>query len=746
MVSNTGASNGVQGGVAGVLTDPRQALDGGINDADAVSQRNDPKAKKKKAEQKEEALVNKRWSHYEKARKFDEPFRKQVALDRKYAAGTSDLSWAVTTNLIGAFIDILTALLYARDPDVSATKAAQVDDAGTEQMDAFAKTLQIVISHLWRKGKLKKSARKAVRSVLSNSEGWFKCMMISEKVPQPEVETKLNDARETLKRLQAQKQLLEDNTFESEEDLDAALDEKKELIEALEGDLELAVNRMFVIDYVSTELMQVSTDVTTISDYLDADWIGNEMYLTREEALERFGGESGRLKPEDLKQAKQYFQTAPMELTNRETNNALPQGILTAESAQAFTESPTEGESQAFLRVIEMWDRRDKHVYTMIDGVKKWAKEPFEPPYPTSRFYPYFYFSFYEVDGSRHPQSLAWRLYKLQDEYSASRSNFRIARERALPNVLFNSTMIDDEQAARISKSKLQEFVPVTPADPDTPLANCFTAKPVSAIDMRLYDPTLILNDMERVSGVQEALSSAINQKGNPKTATEANIEQSGTNARTTSDRDQLEWCLTDMAQYTAEQSIQCLSTREVQRIAGSKAFWAEGMSIEDLFTMAEVSIQAGTTGKPRAQQDQQAWATILPLIREMIQQIEQALAVGNEPLANSYIELIKETMVRMGDESDVDRFVPRTPPPGSPGAGAPPPQQKPQVSISLRGEIPPQTAAALAAPDLPAPPPIPAPGAGASVSPPSTGAPPTPWRGSLSPTNDRTITWQSQQ
>ncbi len=705
-------------------------MDGGINDADAVAAKSDPKAKKKRAELKEEGLVKKRWHTYEKARKFDEPFRKQVALDRKYAAGTSDLSWAVTTNIIGAFIDILTALLYARDPDVSATKRPQVDDSGTEQIDTFAKTMQIMISYLWGRSKLKRSARKAVRSVLSNGEGWFKATMMAEKTPQPEIETKLNDARETLRRLEAQKQLLEDNTFESEDDLDAALEEKKELMEALESDLEQTINKMFVVDYVSTELMQVSTDVTCIGDYLDADWIGNEMYMTREEVLERFGGEEGRLTPEDCKQAKQYFQTAPMELTNRETNNSLPQGILTAESAQAFTESPTEGESQAFLRVIEMWDRRDKHVYTMIDGVRKWAKEPFEPPYPTSRFFPYFYFAFYEVDGSRHAQSLSWRLYKLQDEYSAARSNFRITRERSIPGVLFNATMIDDEQAQKIAKSKHQEYVPVTPADPDTPLANCFTAKPVQGVDMRIFETTEIMSDMERVSGVQEALSAALSGPGNPKTATEANIEQTGTNARTTCDRDQLEWCLTDMAQATAEQAIQCFSGKEAMRIAGPKALWPEGMSIDDLFTMAEVGIQAGTTGKPKAQADQQAWATVLPLVRELIQLIEQALNLGNEPLANAYIELIKETMVRLGDDTDPDRFVPRTAAPGSPGSGAPPAQPKPPISISLRGEIPPQVAATLVQPDLPQQQPPPAAGPGGPSATPSTGAMPGPAAG----------------
>ena len=358
-------------------------------------------------------------------------------------------------------------------------------------------------------------------------------------------------------------------------------------------------------------------------------------------------------------------------------------------------------------------------IRTLIDGVKKWAKEPYPPPYPASRFYPYFYFAFYEVDGARHAQSLSWRLYKLQDEYSATRSNFRLTRERSIPGVLFNATMLDDTEAKKLTESKHQEYTALRPANPDQPLANLFAPKPVQGIDPRLYDPTYILNDMERLSGVQEALSAAINGPGNPKTATEANIQQSGTNARTTSNRDNLEWMLTDMAQYTAEVALQGLETRDVQRMAGPKAFWPVGMDINDLFTMVEVTIDAGTTGKPKAQGDQQNWATLLPLIKETLMQIEQALGNGNMPLAQSLTELVKETMVRLGDETDVDRFIPKTPPPGTPGAGAPPPPMKPPVTVSLKGEISPEAAAALVAPDLPAAAPNPQPtGAPAPATP----------------------------
>lgn len=427
--------------------------------------------------------------------------------------------------------------------------------------------------------------------------------------------------------------------------------------------------------------------------------------------------------------AKLYYQRAPKDMTTRDIDNVLPQGMLTAESAQAFTTSTSNQQEPAFVRTFELWNRRDKHIYTMIDGVKAWAIEPYLPPYQSSRFYPYFYFAFYEVDGSRHAQSLSWRLYKLQDEYSATRSNYRLTRERSLPATLFNGAMIDQDQARKLSDSKLQEFVALTPTDPSVPLANIFAAKPVQGIDMRLYDPTLILNDMERISGVQEALSSAINGPGNPRTATEANIQQAGTNARTNANRDCLEEMLGDLAQYTAEQSLQCITIQDAQRIAGPKAFWPANMDIDDLFTLVEVQIAAGTTGKPRTGTDQQAWATILPLIKQTLGEIRQALGAGDTATAKSLIELIKETMIRMGDESDPERFIPTVPPPGSPGAGAPPPPVQPNISVSLRGEIDPITASKLVQPAVAqdaaaAAPPPPAPGAAPAGGPPGLPSP----------------------
>ncbi len=732
-------------GVAGVVDNPTQG-----NTPFEPNEYQPPpgKGKPRKADPNEEKVVREWWENWEDAREFDKNFREQVAVDRKYASGKADLTWAVSTNVIGAFIDVLTSLLYARDPDVSVTKAAQVDDTAPELLNGellqphmitlFARTLQIVISKQWKKAHLRRKCRKGVRSVLSTAEGWFKANMISEKEPNPVTETALNDVQETLKRLQAEEELLQDPSY-SDPDLRAAeMERLQALQQELQAKVEVAVSRMLVIDFCRTETIQVSTDVEAIEDYLEAEWIGNETFMTKGKVLAQFPD----LTEEDLASARLYYQQPPAKTSTNNTDNSIPQGKITAESALAFTPNPSSSDKRAFLHVIEIWDRVEKNVKTIVEGVKKWARLPYSPPYPTSRFYPYFYMSFYEVDGERHPQSLAWRLQKLQDEYSTARSNLRVTRERSIPGILVNGTALDSEQTRKLEKAKHQEFTVLIPTNPEQPIEQLFAPKPVAQIDMRVFDPTPITSDMERVSGVQEALSAVTQGPGNPQSATEASIQQQGTSARTTSDRDQLEWMLTDLAEYTAQQALQCLQTLDVQRMAGPKAFWPEGMTIDDLFTLVDVSIVAGSTGKPKAQIGQAEWAQVLPHLQQAIGDIQQAYASKNMPLATAIINLLKETMRRFGVEADLDQFIPQVPPPGSPGAGAPPPPIRPKVNVAIKGEITPQVAQTLVNPDLQQdqesmPPPQPgapgAPPAGPGM-PPTGPAPASPPTGPIAP------------
>jgi hypothetical protein len=678
------------------------------------------------AKRKEENEVKELWEEYEQARDFDKQARAQYAVDRRYAAGTAHIDFPVDANLIGSFIDVLASFLYARNPDVSVKKSPRVDTRGTTDEDYFAKTAEIIISKLWRSPhtRLKPQGRAQVRSTLTTGIGWLKVILQCKGTNIPTMQSELNDSRKNISQLEALKAkyagepqmgpdgvpVLDETGVaivtpyepqegdQSEEEVDAELGKLRDLEASLTQRLEVAVRKGLVVDFISSENHQVSLDVSDIGDYVNATWNANRIYRPVKSLAAMFP----RLTKEELGEAKQYFQKRqrnlePISDSTRLTGLA---GVdADAGAADQYvtdsSKSSVEGcKDVPFACIVELWNRDTGHVYTMVDGVKRWGKEPYQPDYPTSRFFPYFGLVFYPVDGSRHPQSLPWRLMKLADEYASTRSSQRLTRQRSVPGVIFNKAGLPPEDAKAISGSTHAEYTGVTPTDSTTPLRDLFAPKPIEIGDMRLFDTTPITQDMEKISGVQEALQSTSSAE---KTATQAEIEQTGFASRTTSDRDTLETMLSEMATYTAELALGALDMKDATRMAGSHAYWPHGMAVDDLLTMVEIEIQAGTTGKPKTGADKEAWGVILPTLQDMLLQIVQAKVAGQTAIADALTALLQETMIRMGDETDVLRFIPDIEPvapmPGAPGApppggpGAPPPADG--AVPPVQGEMP---------------------------------------------------------
>lgn len=591
-------------------------------------------------------------TEYEEARTFDIEARKQYGVDRGYASGDTLKNWASDANLIGTFIDILTSFLYARDPEVSAKAAKNVGGVTKDNQD-FAETAAIVISRLWKKARLKRAARKQVRSGLSVGPGWLKVIMTHDTKIDPLVQKELNDVKDNLERLQFIASQFEegDNSVEEQNVLIA---EQERLRESLESRLEVIHNRGLAIDYVLADDIQVSLDVPTIADYLDADWMGNEIFIRANEVTKKFP----RISRDDAKRATIYHQVRPKAKTATEGEVDMGYGDYTNDGSiyRKASNMNSSGNEVGFVRVIEIWDNRDEHVKTIVDGCKQWAREPYLPNYATSRFYPYFGFFLFEVDGRRHPQSLAYRLKKLQDEYASKRSNSRLNAERSVPSTLFDSQAISEADASKIENSTHQEFIAVTHVKGDD-LKKAFAGKPVPNVDPMVFDTRSTVVDMERISGVQEALSSAIST---PKTATEAKIEQTGFTSRTNSDRDTLEDMLQELGEYTLEVAVQALPPEDVARLAGPKAFWPAGMAAEDILTMAEVEIKAGTTGKPDEEGERASWSILLPLIQSIMMEIQRNQLIGNIPMADALVNLLRETFRRLDERIDIDQFIPQ--------------------------------------------------------------------------------------
>ena len=613
-------------------------------------------------EQSDEALQEERAvkaleEEYTQARKFDQDARKQYGIDRGYASGNTIKNWASDANLIGTFIDILVSFLYARNPEVSAKAAANVGGVDKDNVD-FAETAGIVVSRLWKKGRLKKAARKLVRSTLSVGPGWLKVIMTHEFKNDPVIQGKLNDLEDNVQRLEFIQLQLQNES--GDEDLDddettLKLEELSRLRVSLNEKLEVVHRAGLAIDFVQADDMQISLDIADLSDHLDADWNGNEIYVRKDDIRRRFK----RLTVKNIESAVIYNQVRPKKRTGDDTGYDTSYHGSEDKNGRylkATNQGGDGADAVAFVRVIEVWDKRDNHIKTMVEGVKRWAIPAYQPTYGTSRFYPYFNLSLFEVDGERHPQSLSMRLKKLQDEYSSKRSNSRLAAERSIPGTIFDATGVKPEDVKKIENSVSMEMIGINPVKGDD-IRKLFAAKPIPTVDPLVFDTRPVISDMERVSGVQEALSSSISVQ---KTATEAKIQDAGFNSRTGSDRDSLEDMLQELAEYTLELAIQGMSHEMVVRIAGTAAFWPEDMEFEDIVTMAEVEIQAGSTGKPDDESLRSSWSVLLPLVQAVMVQIQQAQATGNVPMAIALRNLLQETFKRLDERIDVDQFIPQ--------------------------------------------------------------------------------------
>lgn len=559
------------------------------------------------------------------------------------------------------------AVALGQDPVQAAQVAAQVARQGaTEHLieqrfqeltaayhkrqndnKAFAETLELVVSRMFADAKLKRRGLPWVQSALTIAVGWLKGSWQERMGEDPIVKQKIADLRDNVNRVVTQRQAMEDA---SGTELEAQQAELERQMTALESQVERVIARGFAVDFVAAEDVTVAPGVD-IANYLDAPWIDHRIPMPVIDACALF-----KLDPtsEKVKKAKKYRERKP---TMGQDEAALIDSVE-AKDADRFVSSDTQGEGECaedFFMVHESWDRDENCIKTWIEGMECWARPPY-PPVATERFYGFFLLAYGDIDGQRHPQSLTSRSAKLVDEYNRIGSAERTHRTRVMPKIIYLKGMVGPDSVKAVIDGVTGEFVGIetTVANPD--LRQLFIPVQYPTLDPALYDRSRIVNELERVWGIQEALAGAVTVA---KTATESQIQQTGMQARTSSRRDVLEDALSEVAIYAAEVARAKMSVQDVQAIVGPQAFWPEYSGPDDLLRMVNVNLRAGSSGKPDTTAQQQAWSTILPQLQQGVQTVGMLRNSTPEAMADSAEKLIRMTVERTGDRIDIDSILP---------------------------------------------------------------------------------------
>ena len=554
-----------------------------------------------------------------------------------------------------------------------------------ETRKRFSETLEILISKSWALADLKTEARVAVGATLTTKIGWMKLAWHEDQGLDPVSNRRLASLQENIRLIDDLRARAKDG--QGTENLDALRQETAEAIAALNAAVEVVTARGLVCDSIPPEDMTVPIGVTRVaSATASSPWLAQRIFMSCELARREFP----EVPDECWKSAQRYSQRKP-KMALRVAFEAHPGiEVSSASDASQFTQGPdgmrtemVSGAEGEFVCIHEVWDKEAGIVRTVCEGVKRYVRPPHAPEISVTRFYPFYNMAFVEADGLRYPQSMVQRSRGLQDEYNARRSSLKAQRDRAKQGILADGSAIDKDEMNKIVSS-VEGEITVIDTTGNKPIQNVFMAKPTVQLDPALYEVDSIRRDFEEMWGLQQARMGGVRVE---QTATEAEIQDAGFNARITFMREPLETMLNEMSIATAEMLLQRLSLDDAIEYAGPGAVWPEAASVSDLATLVSVTIKAGSTGKPNTSAERNAWAQTMPMMTQLITQIGTLRGAAPTEVADKLEQMADITLRLSGSSIDVEQIIPQESMPnpaqmGMPAPGmemqAPPPPQGP--------------------------------------------------------------------
>jgi hypothetical protein len=553
---------------------------------------------------------------------------------RGYVAGTKHDDKTdkklVRSNMIHATIAAMMPALYAKNPDIGVTPTDSVPKAQMGNMKRFAETAEKVVHKmLVEEGRLKKRSKANIRSACTTAIGVLKMTYQKEYRGDPLIIHRIEDTQDQLAKVEALIQQLkkEDDPVE----LARKRDELRANMEALNSKNEVRIFKGFAVDRLKSEdFLLLDEAIAEFDEYVDARALGQRTWLT-------------------VNQAEQLF--------DMKMEGATRYGRPRSDDKAATTSPESTPAGEMFICAVEIWDKENGVVRTVVKGMNRWVREPYAPPHAAQRWYPFFVLGFNVIEGRWRPISDVELLKGLQDEYNTTRTNYADIREKAVPKRLIRKGGgLSEEDVKNVINSGNKEWVAVE-GTPATPIQQDVMDLPGQKIDPQAYDVSLIRNDIDLMVGLSDAGRANLIK---PKTATEAELMQESLQNRVGERRDTNEDLMSEMGEAALQIALEDLTKAEVVQLAGADCEWPDAPeTAEQIFRQVVVRVRAGSTGKPNQAKEREQWGQLLPQIAEAMKQVGELRAQGNYQMADAVVQLLRETLRRFDEHLDLDAIIP---------------------------------------------------------------------------------------
>lgn len=315
--------------------------------------------------------------------------------------------------------------------------------------------------------------------------------------------------------------------------------------------------------------------------------------------------------------------------------------------------------------VIEVLNKQTKSSYFVMEGYKNYLQEPTPLEPEVKGFWPIFTLMFNDVEtvpdskATIFPPSDVFLMRHPQKEWNRIREELRKHRNANAAKYLAkkgNLTEGDKDKLENADSNAVIELEGLIPGE-DVQKALIPMAHDNIQIGDPRYDNAPMLQDILMSVGAQEANLGPPNPNG---TATGQSIAEQSRSVGISSNIDDLDDFLCQLANAGGEMLLQDMSLQTIQQIVGPGAAWPGDADKQNFLDAIFLKVAAASSGRPNKAVDLQNWQMMMPLLMQ----------AGANPQF-----LVRETVKRTDDRLNPQDAFPLTPPApqGSPGPSKPP-------------------------------------------------------------------------
>lgn len=559
-----------------------------------------------------------RWQTEIKADKdyFDKPF-KRMRESQEYARLGATQAWVdgdnYTVPIINRHINQAVASLYAKNPKAVAkrkprlnfqlwdgkadsAKAAmmlfeqsggtdvnagailqEIQQAQTQNqmLDRLGKTMEILFGYYTGENtpNFKQQMKQCVRRAKTCAVGYVELSFQRALEPDPDITAQIDDMTRQIAIVESQ---LADVADKKITDGDADIEQLRINLEDLKSKQMILIREGLVFDFPrSTEIIPHRA-VKQLRGFIGADYVTREFHLTPKEIQEIYKIDIG---------------------SNFIAYNA--DGKANSDTTNTRKPVDTTGGNDAKADKACVWrvqDKRNRQMFTLVDGYPDYIVEPKEHPLQIDGFWSIFSISFNDIEDEKtvYPYSDVDYLKHPQREYNNARQGVREHRVANRPKYFVRKGALEDSEKKLLENHPAHAVIELKGMDEKTTVDMMIQGFRGIPIDPNLYETSSIMKDVLYGVGSQDANLGPTSGA----TATESSISEQSRMSTLASNVDDLDEFLSDLARAAGQVMLAELSAQTVKEIAGEGAVWPE-LDREQIAKELFLEIKAGSSGRP---------------------------------------------------------------------------------------------------------------------------------------------------